>query len=152
MIKITPSTIVYSNDIDVDCHVVFRSKQTGFEFNSFYIKSNSVKRLELEYYLYPFDCNVFVHYVKNNEYQSEIIKHISINSYSIINDIGYSETDMLKLIDTLKGYNKCVYKEEMSTHPNYRLSKIKEIFYPSQQYVSNYFLSDYKTNKTFKVY
>lgn len=146
MLEINQSTITCKNTLDVGSNFTFRSIKTGFELNSFYVPGNDfVVTHDLEYYLYPVDCKVSIHYVKDEEYVSEQLTSYTNNEYCIVNDINYEDKAILDLIDILQTkYNKVVhYNKTKDSTFVYRLSRVLDIFPSCRNPLNAYFLSDY---------
>ena len=145
MIVASKSTIVCENTLGYDANIIFRSAKSRREFNSIYMLKELKETHDLEYYIYPSDCYITTHYVKDNEYISAPHTTISNNEYCIINDINHDEKSIFNLIDTLTSkYNKIVhYNNEKDSAFSYRLSRVFDIFPSCRDALHAYFLVDY---------
>jgi len=145
MVTTNESTIVCENTLGYAANIIFRSAKSRREFNSIYIPNGIKETHDLEYYIYPADCYITTHYVKDNEYVSQPLTTLSNNEYCVINDIGHDEKQIFSLIDTLSSkYNKTVhYNNKKDSAFSYRLSRVFDIFPACKDALSAYFLIDY---------
>lgn len=145
MITANDSTIICENTLGYAANIIFRSAKSRREFNSIYILDGLKETHDLEYYIYPADCYITTHYVKNDEYVSEPLMTLHNNEFCIINDIGYDEKPIFDLIDILTSkYNKTVhYNNKKDSAYSYRLSRVFDIFPSCRDALSAYFLVDY---------
>lgn len=145
MITANESTIVCNNNLGYNANIIFRSAKSKREFNAIYTLPDKIEVLDLEYYIYPADCYITTHYVKDNEYVSQPVTTIANNEYNIINDIGYDEKSVFDLIDLLTTkYNKIVhYNNKKDSAFSYRLSRVLDIFPACRDPLQAYFLVDH---------
>lgn len=146
MLEINQSIITCKNTMDVCATFTFRSIKTGFELNSFYVPGGGFTVThDIEYYLYPVNCKVSTHYVKNDEYVSEYLTSYTNNEYSIVNDINYDDKDVLDTINLLQSkYQKIIHYNNIKDSTFvYRLSRVLDIFPACRNPLHAYFLSDY---------
>jgi len=145
MLNIDKSTVSFTNTLDTDCHVMFKSAATNFEYNSFYCGASSTVQFDLEYFLYPSTVKIQRHSLQGYTYTIEHLQTIHVNECCIINDIHCD----LKLIDAVIDCLR--YKKNTLVHynytkdniPAYRLSKIWDVFNSGcSDILGSYFFAD----------
>lgn len=145
MITANNSIILLENKLGYNANFMFRSGKSRREFNSIYTVPDVCETLDLEYYIYPSNCRITTHCVKDNEYVSQHLTTFENNEYCIINDVGYDEQSVNDLIELLTTkYKKTVhYNKEKDSAFSYRLSRVLDIFPACRNPLHAYFLIDY---------